>query len=48
MCLLFPFVFLFTVNPLLTPPPPPPPAGGLFVSNLFEEGGGLNRDGGLI
>ena len=22
MCLLYPFVFLFTVSPLLTPPPP--------------------------
>ena len=36
-------LILSTVNPLLSPP------GGLFISSPFEgEGGGVNRDGGLI
>ena len=34
-----------TVNPLLTPPGG---GGGLFISNTFEEGGGLTREGALI
>ena len=34
----------YTVNPLL----PSPPSGDLFISNMFEGGWGLNRDGELI
>ena len=30
------------INPLLNPP------GSLYISSLFEGGGGLNRDGGLF
>ena len=33
-----------TVNPLLTPPLP----FGLFISNTFWGGGGVNRDGARI